>query len=153
MATNGLPIMKGFLSEKKKGNRMNGNGLVVGASAKVKRLTGRYAKYLTRPNREGIITAINPNSVRIKFLHSRRDRSYYCHEHSFHWDDLEVTKHHKNSKRGRELEALRLKEIPGQQRLLAIFERHDPETAQIARDIRRMQDKARKKKRQVRQDG
>ncbi len=125
---------------------MNDNGLVVGASARVVRLTGKYSKYLTRPNREEILTAVDPKSVRIKFLHSRRDRSYYCHEHSFHREDVEVTRHHKNSKRGKELEALRLKEISGQQKLLAIFERHDPETAQIARDIRRIQAKARKKK-------
>ncbi len=120
---------------------MNGNGLVVGASVKVKKLTGRYSKYLTRPNREGILTAVRPNSVSIIFLHSRRDRAYYCHEHSFRRDDVEVTKHHKNSKRGKELETLRLKEISGQQRLLAIFERHDPETAQIAKDIRRIEAK------------
>ncbi len=114
---------------------MNVNDLAIGASAKVKKLTGRYSKYLTRPTREGIITAINPNSVRMKFLHSRRDRSYYCHEHSFRREDMEVTRHHKNSKRGKALEALRQEERSNQEKFLDILTRHNSKIDRLARDI------------------
>ncbi len=116
---------------------MSVNDLAIGASAKVKKLTGRYSKYLTRPTREGIITAINPNSVRIKFLHSRRDRSYHCHEHSFNRGNVEVTRHHKNSKRGKELEALRQEERSSQEKFLDILRRHNPKIDRLAKDIRK----------------
>ena len=115
---------------------MNGNGLVVGASAKVKKLTGLYSKYLTRPNREGIITKVGPKSVSIKFLHNERDRSY-CHEHAYYLDDVQVTKHHKNSKRGKELEALKQEGMDSQERLLQVCRRHNKEIDELARDIRK----------------
>lgn len=88
----------------------------VGDSVKVTKLSGEYAKYCTRPRREGIILEIEKNIVKGKFLavspshknHQDIQKAlYYEYDHYFYTQDLKVTHHRAGSKIAKMLQGLR----------------------------------------------
>ena len=88
----------------------------VGDSIKVTKLTGEYAKYCTRPGREGIIIELDDKVVQVKFLAvspTHKDHQdvqkvlYYEYTHYFYLQDLKVTHHRPGSKIAKMLQGLR----------------------------------------------
>ena len=89
----------------------------VGDSVKVTKLSGEYAKYCTRPGREGIILEIEDRCVQVKFLavspshknHQDIQKAllYYEYTHYFYPQDLKVTHHRAGSNIAKMLQGLR----------------------------------------------
>lgn len=77
--------------------------MIIGCDVKVKNLSGKFSKYLTRPGREGTLIKIDGDNGLVHFPESMRAFSYYRHDHWFKLKDLREVHHRepKSSKRRR----------------------------------------------------
>ena len=72
----------------------------VGSDVKVKSLSGKFAKYLTRPGREGTLIKIDGENGLVRFPQSiKRERLYYRHDHWFKLKDLREIHHRPRKKK------------------------------------------------------
>ena len=71
-----------------------------GCDVKVKDLSGKYSKYLSRPGREGKLIKIEGDNGLVHFPETWRAFHYYRHDHWYKLKDLREV-HHRQTKRRR----------------------------------------------------